>query len=132
MALTLNDAYAGAQQTQYNPQPTGFYASTQIAATDAGATIMDNEMDEDFDSLCTVIANKALTPTGSANVYDAAIHVDGTLVTVLNDCDGTQPVDVIVPKGTYLKVIMSNQTNTASTDCQAYVIIRPLQGSSSV
>ena len=132
MALTLNDAYAGAQQTQYNPQPTGFFLSTQVPATDAGATIMDNEMDEDFDSLCTVIANKALTPTGSANVYDAAIHVDGTLVTVLNDCDGTQPVDVIVPKGTYLKVIMSNQTNTASTDCQTYVIIRPLQGSSSI
>jgi len=129
MALTLNDAYAGAQQTQYNPQPTGFYASTQIAATDAGATIMDNEMDEDFDSLCTVIANPAVH---TGDVYDAAVYVDGTLVTILHDCDGTQPVDVVVPKGTYIKVIMSNQTDTTSNLCQAYVIIRPLQGSSSV
>ena len=129
MALTLNDAYAGAQQTQYNPQPTGFFLSPVTGATDAGATIMDNEMDEDFDSLCTVIANPATT---TADVYDAAIWVDGTLVTILQDCDGTQPVDVIVPKGTYLKVIMYNQTGATSNVCQAYVIIRPLQGSSSV
>ena len=130
MALTLNDAYAGAQQTQYNPQPTGFFLSNQVAATNAGTdVIMNNEMNEDFDSLCTVIANPATT---TADVYDAAIWVDGTLVTILQDCDGTQPVDVIVPKGTYLKVIMYNQTGATSTVCQAYVIIRPLQGSSSV
>ena len=130
MALTLNDAYAGAQQTQYNPQPTGFYASTQVAATDTiTGSIMDNEMDEDFDSLCTVIASKA---EHSSDAYDAAVYVDGTLVTILEATDGTQSVDVIVPKGTYLKVNMKNTTDATSNLCQTYVIIRPLQGSSSI
>jgi len=129
MALTLNDAYAGAQQTQYNPQPTGFYASNQVAAAAVAAAIMDNEMDEDFDSLCTVIASNAEHTTDS---YDAAVYVDGTLVTILEATDGTQSVDVIVPKGTYLKVNMKNTTDATSNLCQTYVIIRPLQGSSSV
>ena len=85
-------------------------------------------MDADNDSLCTVIASTAVHTT---DVYDAAVYVDGSLVTILQDVDGTQPVDVVIPKGTNLKVNMSNQTDTTSNLCTVYVLIRNLSGTSS-
>lgn len=127
MAITADTVYEGAQQTQYNPQPIGFYRN-EITADNAVTTIMDDVMDADNDSLCTLLASTAVHTT---DVYDAAVYVDGSLVTILQDCDGTQPVDVVIPKGTNLKVNMSNQTNTNSNLCTVYVIIRPLSGTSS-
>ena len=129
MALTLDTVYEGAQQTQYNPQPIGYYASNQVAATDTPAvTIMDDVMDANYDTLCTLIASKAVH---SSDAYDAAVYVDGTLITILEATDGTEQLNIIVPANTNLKVNMSNQTNTNSNVCQTYVIIRRLQGSSS-
>ena len=127
MAITADTVYAGARQTQYNPQPIGFYRN-EVAADNTATTITDDAMDADNDSLCTVIASTAVHTT---DVYDAAVYVDGSLVTILQDVDGTQPVDVVIPKGTNLKVNMSNQTDTTSNLCTVYVIIRNLSGTSS-
>ena len=127
MAITADTVYAGAQETQYNPQPIGFYRN-EVAADNTATSITDDVMDADNDSLCTVIASTAVHTT---DVYDAAVYVDGSLVTILQDVDGTQPVDVVIPKGTNLKVNMSNQTDTTSNLCTVYVIIRPLSGTSS-
>ena len=127
MAITADTVYAGAQETQYNPQPIGFYRN-EVAADNTATSITDDAMDADNDSLCTVIASTAVHTT---DVYDAAVYVDGSLVTILQDVDGTQPVDVVIPKGTNLKVNMSNQTDTTSNLCTVYVIIRPLSGTSS-
>lgn len=128
MAINLDSTYAGARQTQYNPQPIGYYASNQVAAAAVAVTIMDDVMDADYDTLCTLIASKA---AHSSDAYDAAVYVDGTLVTILEATDGTEQLNIIVPANTNLKVNMSNQTDTTSTLCQTYVIIRPLQGTSS-
>ena len=127
MAITADTVYAGARQTQYNPQPIGFYRN-EVAADNTATTITDDAMDADNDSLCTVIASTAVHTT---DVYDAAVYVDGSLVTILQDVDGTQPVDVVIPKGTNLKVNMSNQTDTTSNLCTVYVLIRNLSGTSS-
>lgn len=127
MAITADTVYAGAQETQYNPQPIGFYRN-EVAADNTATSITDDVMDADNDSLCTVIASTAVHTT---DVYDAAVYVDGSLVTILQDVDGTQPVDVVIPKGTNLKVNMSNQTDTTSNLCTVYVLIRNLSGTSS-
>ncbi len=44
MAITEDAVYAGARQTQYNPQPIGFYFNSD-ACTKAAATIIDEAME---------------------------------------------------------------------------------------
>ena len=127
MAITADTVYAGARQTQYNPQPIGFYH--KVASADNAATaIMDDVMDASFDTLCTVVASTAVHTT---DVYDAAVYVDSTLVGLIQDVDASQSFDVVVPLGTNLKVNMSNQTDTTDQNVQVYVLIKQLQGTSS-
>ena len=127
MAITADTVYAGPRQTQYNPQPIGFYHN--VASADNAATaIMDDVMDASFDTLCTVVASTAVHTT---DVYDAAVYVDSTLVGLIQDVDASQSFDVVVPLGTNLKVNMSNQTDTTDQNVQVYVLIKQLQGTSS-
>ena len=127
MAITADTVYAGARQTQYNPQPIGFYHN--VAAADISATtIVDDAMDASFDTLCTVVASTAVHTT---DVYDAAVYVDATLVGIIQDVDASQSFDVVVPLGTNLKVNMSNQTDSTDQNVQVYVLIKQLQGTSS-
>ena len=127
MAITADTVYAGARQTQYNPQPIGFYHN--VASADNAATaIMGDVMDASFDTLCTVVASTAVHTT---DVYDAAVYVDSTLVGLIQDVDASQSFDVVVPLGTNLKVNMSNQTDTTDQNVQVYVLIKQLQGTSS-
>jgi hypothetical protein len=127
MAITADTVYAGARQTQYNPQPIGFYHNV-AAADNSATTIVDDAMDASFDTLCTVVASTAVHTT---DVYDAAVYVDATLVGIIQDVDASQSFDVVVPLGTNLKVNMSNQTDSTDQNVQVYVLIKQLQGTSS-
>jgi hypothetical protein len=135
MALTLDTVYEGAQQTQYNPQPIGFYHNT-VACTNASETIVDDAMDANFDTLCSITAS--INAASSAERFEFVFFVDGTQIQVANmeagDNHGdSQPytMDLIIPAGTNLKITGDNQSSATSTNCSVYVLIRRLSGTSS-
>ena len=135
MAITADTIYAGARQTQYNPQPIGFYFNS-VACTNAAETIVDDVMDANYDTLCTVTAG--INAADSALRYEFVYSIDGTAISVSNvefgDNHGDsnpQSYDFIVPAGKNLKVTGDNKSSAASTNCSVYVLIRQLQGTSS-
>ena len=127
MAITADTVYAGARQTQYNPQPIGFYHNV-AAATDSITTIVNDAMDANYDTLCTIAASTAVHTT---DLYDCAVYADGTLINVMKSVDSTKSMDIVLPAGTALKCNLSNQTDSTSNNVQVYVLIRQLQGTSS-
>ncbi len=135
MAITLDSVYAGAQETQYNPQPIGFYFNS-VACTNAAETIVDDAMDANFDTLCSITAGQ--NAADSALRYEFVYYIDGTQITIKNvefgDNHGDsnpQSIDFIIPAGKNLKVTGDNKSSAGSTVCSVYVIIRPLSGTSS-
>lgn len=132
MALTLDTVYEGAQQTQYNPQPIGFYHNT-AACTNAAETIVDDAMDANFDTLCSITAG--INAASSTERFEFVFFVDGTQIIVSNvdgDSIANSPtIDLIIPAGTNLKVTGDNQSSGTSTNCSVYVLIKRLSGTSS-
>tara|TARA_Y100000310_G_C19946361_1_gene474864 strand:+ start:54 stop:461 length:408 start_codon:yes stop_codon:yes gene_type:complete len=133
MAITEDSVYSGAYEPNY-AQPIGFYFNS-VACTNQSQTIVDDAMDANADTLCSITAsiNKAST----AERVEFVFFVDGTQIQVANmeagDNHGdSQPytTDLIIPAGTNLKITGDNQSSATSTECSAYVIIKPLAGTS--
>ena len=114
MAITADSVYSGSQMTQYNPLPMGFYFSGPVACTNAAETIMDDAMSTTADVKVNVRAHPSVR---TVKAFDFIISVDGTAVGVITSdtaytSSNSEGLDFIIPKGTNLKVNMSNQTDT--------------------
>jgi len=130
MAITLDSVYAGAQETQYNPQPIGFYFNS-VAVTDAAETIVDDAMDANFDTLCSITAG--VNATSITERFEFIVFIDGTQIMATSVGQpgneiGPPTIELIIPAGTNLKITGDNQSSSTSTVCSAYVIMRPLSG----
>jgi len=133
MAITADTVYSGSQMTQYNPLPMGFYYSGPVACTDAAETIMDDAMSSTKDTLVNIRAHPSAR---TVKAFDFVIYIDGTAVGVITsdtsyNSSNPDGLDFIVPAGVNLKVTGDNQTDNASVNCQTYVTIKELNGSTS-
>lgn len=133
MAITADSVYSGSQMTQYNPLPMGFYFSGPVACTNAAETIMDDAMSTTADVKVNVRAHPSVR---TVKAYDFIIYIDGTAVGVITSdtaytSSNSEGLDFIVPKGVNLKVTGDNQTDSSSVNCQTYVTITELMGSTS-
>jgi len=133
MAITEDSVYSGA----YIPhqQPINFYFNS-VACTNAAETIVDDAMDANVDTLCSVTAGQ--NAADSALRYEFVYYIDGTQITIKNvefgDNHGDsnpQSIDFIIPAGKNLKVTGDNKSSAASTECSVYVLIKPLVGTDS-
>jgi hypothetical protein len=132
MAITEDTVYSGANEK--GGQPLGFYFNS-VACTNAAETIVDDAMDADYDTLCSITAGQ--NAADSALRYEFVYYIDGTQITIKNvefgDNHGDsnpQSIDLIIPAGKNLKVTGDNKSSSASTECSVYVLIKPLVGSS--
>ncbi len=133
MAITADTVYSGSQMTQYNPLPMGFYFSGPVACTDAAETIMDDAMSSTKDTLVNVRAHPSVR---TVKAFDFIISIDGTAVGVITsdtsyNSSNPDGLDFLVPAGVNLKVTGDNQTDNVSVNCQTYVTIKELNGSTS-
>ena len=133
MAITEDSVYSGAYEPNY-AQPINFYFNS-VACTNAAETIVDDAMDANADTLCSVTAGQ--NAVDSALRYEFVYYIDGTQITIKNvefgDNHGDsnpQSIDFIIPAGKNLKVTGDNKSSAASTECSVYVIIKPLAGTS--
>ena len=131
MAITEDSVYSGANEK--GGQPIGFYFNS-VACTNAAETIVDDAMDANNDTLCSITAGQ--NAADSALRYEFVYYIDGTQITIKNvefgDNHGDsnpQSIDLIIPAGKNLKVTGDNKSSGASTECSVYVIIKPLVGS---
>ena len=131
MAITEDSVYSGANEK--GGQPIGFYFNS-VACTNAAETIVDDAMDANYDTLCSITAGQ--NAADSALRYEFVYYIDGTQITIKNvefgDNHGDsnpQSIDLIIPAGKNLKVTGDNKSSGASTECSVYVIIKPLVGS---
>ena len=131
MAITEDSVYSGANEK--GGQPIGFYFNS-VACTNAAETIVDDAMDANNDTLCSITAGQ--NAADSALRYEFVYYIDGTQITIKNvefgDNHGDsnpQSIDLIIPAGKNLKVTGDNKSSAASTECSVYVLIKPLVGS---
>ena len=131
MAITEDSVYSGTSEK--GGQPIGFYFNS-VACTNAAETIVDDAMDANNDTLCSITAGQ--NAADSALRYEFVYSIDGTQITIKNvefgDNHGDsnpQSIDLIIPAGKNLKVTGDNKSSGASTECSVYVIIKPLVGS---
>mgnify|MGYP006413305491 CR=1 FL=1 len=130
MAITEDTVYSGANEK--GGQPIGFYFNS-VACTNAAETIVDDEMDANNDTLCTI--TPSINAAGIGEKFEFIIYIDGTQIMVKlqeGDSDASsydQSVELIIPAGKNLKVTGDNQSSGTSTECSVYVLIKPLVGS---
>jgi len=129
MAITEDSVYAGAFIPR--PQPVGFYFKS-ATCTNAAETIVDDAMDANVDTLCTITAG--INQAGAGERFEFVYSIDGTQIMVRqfdgnSDVNsGEQIIDLIIPAGKNLKITGDNQGSGDGVVLSVYVLIKPLVG----
>ena len=132
MAITEDSVYSGAYEPNY-AQPIGFYFNS-AACTNAAETIVDDAMDANADTLCTITCS--INEAGAGERFEFVISVDGTSIMArqvdgnADVGDGSEKIELLIPAGKNLKVTGDNQGSGTSVQLSVYVIIKPLAGTS--
>jgi len=131
MAITEDSVYSGAYEPNY-AQPIGFYFNS-VAVTNAAETIVDDAMDANADTLCSITAG--VNATSITERFEFIFFIDGTQIMATSVGQpgneiGPPTIELIIPAGKNLKITGDNQSSSTSTEVSAYVLIKPLAGTS--